>query len=279
MIRIWECELEGPEDFRFSPSIGSLLHGALNEVLPPGVAGEWHRQGLRPYQQHLYFDKKRNAAVWRIGAFTKQAAEELERCLAFLQAQGIWLRHKNIRFFLRQAVCVLETSYLELSERFFTADTAENWYVLQLVTPTGYKSGGEYMLYPKLEHFFYSASQRWNAFSSGMSLEDSEALAHIVQHAQVSGYRLNMTRFSLEGVFIPAFQGTVEVRLNGPEALLRVGGLLLAYLEIVGLGMKTALGMGGVRVGVRQGGSREVRSLFAPARTGQELTGNGDEHG
>ena len=263
MIRILECELEGPDGFRFSPSIGSLMHGALIELLPPEIADEWHSQGLRPYQQHLYFDKKRNAAVWRVGAFTQQASEQMARCVAQFQDEGIRLTYKNACLSVRNVACVLETSYLALTERFFMANLAERCYVLQLMTPTGYKSGGEYMLYPKLEHFFYSADQRWNAFSSGISLDDPEALAHIVRHAQVSGYRLNMTRFSLEGVSIPAFQGMVEIRLNGPEALLRVGGLLLAYLEIVGLGMKTALGMGGVRVGVRRPGSREVRNLFA----------------
>lgn len=77
-----------------------------------------------------------------------------------------------------------------------------------------------------------------------------QLLETIGEQVEISSYRLHSTLFSLEGVRIPAFMGTVTLRLFGNQTFRSYIHMLCDYANYSGIGIKTALGMGHVRYSV-----------------------------
>lgn len=247
--------LEGPPGFRSHPSMGSLLHGALMERLPAAQAAAWHRPGgPRPYSQHLCWDRERQCSLWRLSALTQEAAQCLVEPL--LQETSLELAQKGVRLELA-LVAQERTSYRQLTETHFLAPRAQRRIHLSFQTPASFRSEGQYMVLPRVEHIWQSLGLKWNAFASAVSLEDGEVLRQIAAHTSIARYRLASASFGLEGVRIPSFQGELELSVRGPDSLARVAALLASYAGFAGIGIKTALGMGGVDLAfVQPGGVR-----------------------
>ena len=62
----------------------------------------------------------------------------------------------------------------------------------------------------------------------------------------VSNYKLQTQMFSLENSNIKGFRGSIQLKFRANEMVRRIMGLLIAYGQFAGLGIKTALGMGGL---------------------------------
>jgi CRISPR-associated endoribonuclease Cas6 len=59
---------------------------------------------------------------------------------------------------------------------------------------------------------------------------------------------LHSSVYYLENIKITGYMGRLTLVISGPEQLARLTGALLCFAEYCGLGVKTALGMGAVRV-------------------------------
>lgn len=79
-------------------------------------------------------------------------------------------------------------------------------------------------------------------------MQDPDAEQAILQGVHITGYRLHTQRYDLKGSWVPGCQGsiTLEARLALP--LLELWNALLSLAPYSGLGIKTALGMGGVEL-------------------------------
>ena len=75
---------------------------------------------------------------------------------------------------------------------------------------------------------------------------DEDALAELTEHARIIRYRLNSTFFSLEGVRIPSFLGTITIKITGTATMKRFAQMLLRFGEYSGVGIKTSIGMGAI---------------------------------
>ena len=64
----------------------------------------------------------------------------------------------------------------------------------------------------------------------------------------ISDYSLHTVRYNLKNAYIPAFTGRVTVTARLPVPLLELWNALLCWAPYSGIGIKTALGMGGVDV-------------------------------
>ena len=65
-----------------------------------------------------------------------------------------------------------------------------------------------------------------------------------MNHTSIQQYQLRSTAFSLEGVKIPAYLGTIALRVRGTNTMADFANLLLQFGEYSGVGIKTSLGMG-----------------------------------
>ena len=119
---------------------------------------------------------------------------------------------------------------------------------MRFVTPCSFKSGGEYAVLPTKEWILRSCVSRWNAVAKTTKIDDEQAVADIVGHTRITGHHLRSASYVMKKVGIPSFVGYIILSARGPETLLRLFNLLTAFGGYCGIGIKTALGMGGVEV-------------------------------
>ncbi len=223
---------------------GSLLHGALVELLPEDMAQELHDIKLRPFSQYVN-PLDENRLDWHIGLWDDKVSEQIIK--AVMPLTEIYIKSKNIR------LSIIGTERKALTERdyvghFFNTDEPCRRYLLEFITPCTHKSNGRYVLFPTSELIVQSLSARFSAYSREYDLDDPEVLAQIATNISISKYALRSAQYSLDGSRILGYRGNLSLFIHGPAQLARLAGVILSFCEYAGIGIKTALGMGGCRI-------------------------------
>ncbi len=223
---------------------GSLFHGVLMEVIPPDLAELLHEIQLKPYSQYLT-PTAEGHLNWHIGIWDNEVADHI--IPAVMAMNKIDLRHKNISLNITnsQRNSISKNDYFQ---QFFEKEKAIRRYEVEFVTPSSHKQEGEYVLFPSPELMIGSLSRRYNTYIKDISLDDNEAMEQIAANIKIVRYSLRSAVYHLESTKITGYRGKITVIIRGPEQLARLGGALLSFGEYSGIGIKTALGMGGVRV-------------------------------
>lgn len=223
---------------------GSLMHGALLEMMPPGVVDALHHSQLRPFSQYVIPDT-RNRLSWHIGIWDDEVAKIIVPALLALKVLPI--KHKGINMEVMSVQNNIE-SLQEYSSRFFTAASTSHRYEIQFLTPCTHKRDGKYVIFPAIDLIINSLTQRYCTFIQDISLDDPEVMGHLVSHLNIVRYSLRTAVYHLDSTRITGYMGMITVHIRGPEQLARLAGLILSFGEYAGLGVKTALGMGGIKV-------------------------------
>jgi len=226
---------------------GSLFHGYLMEIVLPSLAQKLHRQGLKPYSQHLEQSADGNW-LWQINSLTNEAWEGI--CLPLLDPEidKIVIRDKNwvLKIIQKEAASLI--TYNELVKMFYLEGGGSRQQRVKFLTPASFKSDGLYVNLPQLNLIYQSLSNRFDAFAGEFATNDPDALEHIVRHTLISNYKLKSAVFALEGVYIPSFVGEMNLKIKGPEMLANLANLLLYFGNWSGVGIKSSLGMGALKV-------------------------------
>ena len=242
MLKLVEIPLTLPPESTFSPSMGSVFHGALMERIPVELAERLHESTLRPYSQYLYYDKKMRRCLWRLGFLTEETAECLLRAIA---APGeLFLKQKDYAVQMGEVCAVKETDYEALADGIFMDANAPKGARLDFLTTVSFRQGGVYVIFPDLALIFQSLQNRWNAFSPKMKIDAPELGRQLADVCRVASYRLESRPFSVEGQNINGFSGSLRLRFTDNDMTRRIMGLLLSLAPFSGVGVKTALGMG-----------------------------------
>lgn len=233
------CQVILSKEYR-TTNLGSVLHGVLMEKIPTQLAEQLHQlSAYSPLRQRLYFEGGKN--IWEIVSFSDPLSDELVAVL-LKNAQFYLKRHQT--YIQLTDVTVKRIEDRELIESCFSNQESDRIAVLNLHTPMSFKAQGTYDVLPDLRKFFRSSMRTFDTFFPSYHLEDPETLDYILEHVRISDYNLRSTRFSLEGVRIPAFIGSIKLRIAGPLPIRQLVWLLLRFGEFSGLGIKTSLGMG-----------------------------------
>lgn len=238
--------IQVPAGVRVNASWGSLFHGAMIERFPTDLAGALHTSVLKPWSHYLSVTKD-GRIIWYINALTDQMTEAIDQALLAALPLKLHLKQKNIDVFLDKPESIEKQSYMELADRSFTANDLCRSYVLSFVTPTTFKTNGNYALYPTTDLIFNSLAQKWDAFSPEISVVDPDVRQHLASQISIHKYHLGSAPFSVDGSWLTGFEGRIEMHMKGPEALCRIADLLIQFSIYSGVGIKTALGMGGVK--------------------------------
>ena len=115
-------------------------------------------------------------------------------------------------------------------------------------TPCAFKQAGRYAIYPQEFLLLQSLVLHWNTAFPDCQLNDPDALDAILRGLHILDYNLHTVSYPIKNTRIPGFVGSavVEARLALP--LLELWNALLSFAPYGGIGIKTALGMGGVSV-------------------------------
>lgn len=235
-----ELEADSPE---FGYYQSSNLHGVLMERMDASYAGRLHTQGLKPYSQYLHVGERKE---WRIKTLTAEAYQQIISPLLDGQFQEFDIEKKGIHIKVRKKELKI-SSYQELLDEFYSNSCSRTLH-LEFLSPTSFKSNGRYIIMPDMRYIYQSLMNKYSAASIDMDMYDEETLRQLAGGSIITQYRLRSVSFPLEGVKIPSFKGSMRVKVNGTDTMARYVRLLARFGEYSGVGIKTAMGMGGMKV-------------------------------
>ena len=245
MLHLVELELGFPEGTQSHDSMGSILQGALMEIVSPEVAAMLHVEGVRPYSQYVYFDKLHRRTLWRIGTLAERAFEAIaEPVLSY--GDELYLKNRGYAVTIKSKRVKKECSYASLYRKAFESPDVPSGVDISFLTPTSFKHAGHYEILPDIRRIFQSLLLRWNEFTSAMELPAGNLEAELAQACYIVQYELHSQIFSVDGKRLIGFGGTMRLRFGKNELANRLMGLLMGFAPFAGIGIKTAVGMGAV---------------------------------
>ena len=200
-----------------------------------------HKPVLHPYSQYL--KKEGNNWFWVVNTLSEDADISIQNALQRINVIRLQKHYMEVGI---ELCCQKKQSYDELKQIFLCTDHS-GYFRIQFLTPTAFKRQGEYLIFPDLFCIYQSLINRFNSIT-GMDILNEDALKELLEQSRIVQYRLNSTYFSLERVKIPSFYGTISIRVNGPALMKRFVNMLFLFGEYSGIGIKTAIGMGAIKL-------------------------------
>jgi len=251
VLRLIQIPLSFPSGEHAVPSMGSLLHGVLMERIPRTLASKLHTEELRPFHQWLSYDAKTSQSSWTIGTIDDSLFDEFSSVVTTLSSVNI--RQKNYAIGIGEPECIRETSFEELADQAFESGNVPSGVYCEFLTPTSFKHDGAYQIFPDTMRILQSLLCRWNAFSEQIRLDEPDLADRLVPYCTINRYWLRSAAFSVEHHRIVGFSGNVRFRFSGTDSAKSILSLLFSFAPFVGIGIKTALGMGAVHTEVWTG--------------------------
>ncbi|NLV49920.1 MAG: CRISPR system precrRNA processing endoribonuclease RAMP protein Cas6 [Clostridiales bacterium] len=226
-------------------NMGSLLQGVLMELIEPEYAAYLHSRDLLPYSQYLSVTKF-GEAVWCVSTLDDESCEKIIVPLTekIVSGDTFEISRKGICFSIGE-YRVRKFTYKEFVDAYFIPEETSRRGGVILVTPCAFKSDGRYQNIPGVRWVIQSLMHRFDAYSDTVKTYDPEALEHICKHTNISRFSLRSASFPLERVKIPSFVGQLEFYTSGSTTMAGLVNMLLRFGDYSGIGIKTAMGMGG----------------------------------
>jgi CRISPR-associated endoribonuclease Cas6 len=241
--------LETKEEQSFDVNISSLLHGVLMEHIDSYYAESLHQAGWKPYSQ--YIECKGNCIYWHIQTLSEDSKNNILCPLLDEKFDRVYLKHKD-RYLNISDKQLTEVTYQQLIDETYFKDSGQ-FFNIRFLTPCAFKSRGKYVLMPTLKLIYQSLMNKFDSNAVDFSIKSDEVLEQLETYSEIVGYNLRSTHFHLEGVRIPSFVGRIGIKVHGPQPLVNLVHFMLAFGEYSGVGIKCALGMGGIRI-IKKGG-------------------------
>ena len=236
---------DGPVDgLKQRNDLGPLLQGALMERVDAGYAALLHQLPFNPYSQYCFWEE--GSLVWRISALTDDAASYIIEPAR--QLDSLEVRSARLRFE------VAKTSLDTLNIESLLKDVGQagpDKLRLQFLTPTAFKSQGRYVNIPSVRLILQNLLMHYGQVYDNNKEGYEETIEYVDQHVRVLSYSLRSSSFGHiagGGRRIPAFVGSMTLGLRGNEMTAGLSRMLLRFGEYAGVGIKTSMGMGGIRL-------------------------------
>lgn len=242
MIAKIDMKLDAATD-DISYQMASTFHGALMDLLPDDYATELHISKRHPYTQHI--ERQGKEWHWIITALNEYTACHMLQDVLMQLDEFTIKKHGLI-------IHVLEKSYQELSDKeladVFYHKEPSRYITVQFVTPTAFKQNGRYVNYPDLRLMFSSIMNKYDASNPDEQMYDEDTLYQLIEKVMLNRYNLRSVSFSMEGVRIPAFIGTITLKMTGTQTMSNFANMLFEFGKYSGIGIKTTLGMGAIKI-------------------------------
>lgn len=216
------------------------FYSYLLSLLPTEVADFLHEQGETPMSQCLWYDRTTEQYCWKVSVFGDSLIGAVAPVLDELSELALNTGKVSLR-------CTEKTQFS--SETFVTTALSapvSNRCTLRLPVTASFKQNGRYVLLPQEHLILQSLLNKWNAFCPEIPLNDPDAVRMLENGIRISDYSLRSGRYPLKDQKIPGFYGSLTLRVSLPAPLMEIWNILCHFSEYSGVGIKTALGMGGV---------------------------------
>ena len=208
----------------------------------PHEAGELlHDDGAKPISQYVYRDGE--TFWWVVNLLTDDAITLFAPVFEEKKAAAL---HLSSLPFMQHTVETFDSPQAIVSRAQALPDV--NRFQLTLLTPTAFKQQGRYVIFPQESLILQSLIHRWDMCFPEYPLDDSDAFQALLQGIRIADYTLRTMRHPLKQAKIPSFQGRLILEAHLPAPLMEIWKTLYVFAPYAGLGIKTALGMGGIKV-------------------------------
>ena len=243
MITCLRINLDIKEEMKFNVNKASLFHGYLMEQVNEKFAEEMHISKLRPYS--LYLTKENGQWYWVVNTLNKYGYENIIEILSL--KKEIELKHGDLKIKIKDKN-VRYTSFDEIFKNNYFKDNISHYISIEFITPTAFKSDGKYINYPTTQLLFSSLINKYDTSSTTTNIYDEQLIKELLNNVEISKYNLRSSYFHLEGIKIPAFLGKIEIKISGNKNLVSFANMLFNFGEYSGVGIKNAIGMGGIKI-------------------------------
>lgn len=202
-----------------------------------------HHQQMHPYSQYVH--RTETGMVWHIQTLNKEAYEQI--IVPFAEEKDFFeIKHTGkLVPMVRKEIEMVKKEQLMAD---FYNEAAVYSLTFEAITPMAFKQGGHYAILPDVRLICQNLMQRYSAVSGNIDMMDREALEQITDNVFVARHRICSRLFPMEDQNLPGFCGSVTLRCQGTETMARYLRLLLSFGEFSGVGIKTAMGMGAMRI-------------------------------
>lgn len=232
---------EGPHQVQ--ATLAYPLYAWLLSQIPESAGDQLHEPGTRAVSQHLWRDPQTGEPWWIV---TLLNDETVQLFLPILETRDQARLHQGFLPFASRQVERLDDAHA-LVQRAQQLPQTER-FALELVTPTAFKQEGRYAIFPQESLVLHSLVSRWELSFPDVPLSDPDAMQALQRGLHIVDYRLQTLRHSLKQTRIPSFVGRIVLEARLPAPLMEVFKTLYCFAPYAGMGIKTALGMGGVHV-------------------------------
>ena len=227
-------------------SWGSVMHGMLIDHLTDEWKERMHDDTIRQLSQWVE-PKNSTEFLWHIQVLDDELGKQIQNEL--ILGKEWFCKHLQCSM-KAEAVQFTQMKFYDYMSPFFEMESACDGVFIHFRTPTTHRSQGRYVVFPSVELIAQSVNRRICEIDPGFALEDEEALDQVIRYTRIGRYSLNSARYALEGAGLPGYIGNIELRFSGPDPLKRLAGVLFGFAPWSGIGVKTALGMGGCSANV-----------------------------
>lgn len=244
MLAYVELELDQMLDYRKASS----LQGILFEQIDPDYASYLHQNMWHPYSQYIVLNGEN--CVWRIMAFDQEAYHHIIEKVMAVSFNQFQLKKSALSVnIIGKQLHVYQKSTL-IDE--FNNVPGERYINIKVLTPMAFKQKGRYVIFPDCRLMYQSLMNKYSNVSKNLEMFDEETLELLVENSEIIRYKTRSMQFPLEGISVPGYVGEFTIKFYGSELLARYIRLLFKFGEFSGVGVKTAMGMGAIKI---QGGN------------------------
>jgi CRISPR-associated endoribonuclease Cas6 len=214
-------------------------------LLDSDYAAVLHESKLHPYAQYISREED-GSCYWVVNCSNEGAAKNIIPVL--MNQESIFLEKLNAKIMLSDRA-YNEISYETLSSLFY-GEALPRFIEIRFLTPASFKSDGEYCFFPDIRKIYKSMMNKYDTAmkDSNSSVFDTETLDELCQQSRITRYNLRSRLFPVEGVTIPSFTGTLTLKISGSQTLINFAHMLFRFAEYSGIGIKTSMGMGAIRI-------------------------------
>lgn len=241
MLKRISLPFHSANERRYGYRTASLFHGLLMELISPDYAAYLHENALHPFSLHL--GQAENGGVLTVSALTAEAAEQIMPPLRTLKTAYLAQKDDELLF---DAPDEQSVTYHELFRKHYIREDAARLVQLNFNTPAAFKSAGQYVNMPTAKLIVSGLAKRYDMTCGVHDTVYETLFEEIEQRVTISAFRIRNASFPVEGVYIPAFMGTLTLKISGSPTFRSYINMLCDYAQYSGVGIKTGLGMGAV---------------------------------
>lgn len=240
MLACVELKLDAEIDYRKT----SVMQGVLYEILDPQYVAVLHQNTNHPYSQCVI--REGSQCIWQIKTFSEEAYHQIIEKVMDVAFNEIQLKKPDLTIHITGKQLYTKPKKALIDE--FNSTPGERYINIRVLTPMAFKQRGKYVILPDCRLMYQSLMNKYSYESKTLELFDEETLEQLVENSEIVRYRTHSQQFPLEGISIPGFAGDFTIRFYGSELIARYIRLLFSFGEYSGVGIKTGMGMGAIKI-------------------------------